>query len=77
MTRTLYMLQYDVDYGDRENWNTFYTPCEVFDSAEARMKRVEYIMANSENCVDLEDNFYLTEVKLMSEEDYNAPIQNE
>lgn len=86
MTRTLYMLQYDVDYGDRENWNViytpcpweckFYTPCEVFDSAEARMKRVEYIMANSEDYASLEENFIMTDLKLMSEGDYNAPIIN-
>lgn len=76
MKTTLYMLQYDVDYGDRENWNVFYTPCEVFDSAEARMKRVEYIMANSDEYVDLEENFLMTEVELMADLDYNAPIKD-
>lgn len=26
----VYALFYDHDHGDRENWNTFHTPCEVF-----------------------------------------------
>lgn len=26
----IYLLYYDTDSGAREEWNTFYTPCEVF-----------------------------------------------
>ena len=39
----LYLLYYDTDYGSREEWNTFYTPCEVFDSAEKRQQRIDFI----------------------------------
>ena len=39
----LYLLYYDTDRGDREEWNTFYTPCEVFDSAAKRRARIEFI----------------------------------
>lgn len=39
----LYLLYYDTDMGSREEWNTFYTPCEVFDSAEKRQARIDFI----------------------------------
>jgi hypothetical protein len=39
----IYLLYYDHDYGDRENWNTFYTPVEVFDSKEKRQARIDFI----------------------------------
>jgi hypothetical protein len=39
----LYLLYYDIDYGNREAWNTFYTPVEVFDSAEKRQARIDFI----------------------------------
>ena len=39
----LYLLYYDTDIGSREEWNTFYTPCEVFDSAEKRQARIDFI----------------------------------
>jgi hypothetical protein len=39
----VYLLYYDTDYGDREEWNTFHTPCEVFDSAEKRQARIDFI----------------------------------
>jgi hypothetical protein len=39
----LYLLYYDIDYGNREAWNTFYTPVEVFDSPEKRQARIDFI----------------------------------
>lgn len=41
----IYLLYYDTDMGSREEWNTFYTPCEVFDSAEKRQARIDFIKA--------------------------------
>ena len=41
----VYLLYYDTNYGDREEWNTFHTPCEVFDSAEKRQARIDFIRA--------------------------------
>ena len=35
----VYLLYYDTDYGDREEWNTFYTPCEAFTSKVKREER--------------------------------------
>jgi hypothetical protein len=34
----VYLLFYDTDTGAREEWNTFYTPCEVFTNPEDRQK---------------------------------------
>ena len=39
----VYLLYYDTDYGSREEWNTFYTPVEVFDSAKKRQDRIDFI----------------------------------
>lgn len=39
----LYLLYFDTNRGDREEWNTFYTPCEVFDSKEKRQERIDFI----------------------------------
>jgi hypothetical protein len=42
---TLYMLSYDEDNGDREDWNVFYTPVEAFSSDEKRKARIEVLRA--------------------------------
>ena len=39
----IYLLYYDTDYGNREEWNTFYTPCEAFDSEAKRQARIDFI----------------------------------
>ena len=39
----VYLLYYDTDFGNREEWNTFYTPVEVFDSKEKRQARIDFI----------------------------------
>lgn len=41
----LYLLYYDTNYGSREEWSIFYTPCEVFDSPEKRQARIDFIKA--------------------------------
>lgn len=38
-----FLLYFDNDQGQREAWNTFYTPCEIFDSIEEAKKREKYI----------------------------------
>lgn len=43
MPDTIYLLFYDTDSGSREEWNTFYTPCEVFLSSEDRETRITYL----------------------------------
>lgn len=62
----LYLLYYDHDYGDRENWNTFYTPCEVFDSAEKRQARIDVIQAQSEDYKE-DDSFHTVDLDIMSD----------
>lgn len=42
----VYVLFYDTDEGDRENWNTFYTPCEVFADAATREARKNFVTTN-------------------------------
>lgn len=44
----LFMLSYDTDYGDREEWNTFYTPVEAFSTEKKRENRI----AELKNAVD-------------------------
>lgn len=44
---TIYLLHYDHDTGAREEWNTFYTPCEAF------AKKID--RDNREIAVKLED----------------------
>lgn len=39
----LYLLYYDTDMGSREEWNTFYTPVEVFDDPKKRQARIDFI----------------------------------
>ena len=39
----VYLLYYDTNMGSREEWNTFYTPVEVFDSAKKRQDRIDFI----------------------------------
>lgn len=46
----VFVLFYDHDGGDREEWNTFYTPCEVFSSVEKReARKVELTRKNDED----------------------------
>jgi hypothetical protein len=63
----VYLLYYDHDYGDRENWNTFYTPVEVFLSEAERQARIDVIKAQSEDYTD-EDCFYTVDVDVMTPE---------
>jgi len=68
---TVYLLYYDTDYGSREEWNTFYTPCEVFATEEHRQRRIDFIKANSEEYTD-DDRFELVELEMMTEEMINT-----
>lgn len=63
----VYLLYYDTDYGSREEWNTFYTPVEVFDSEEKRQARIDFIKSNSEDYTD-EDQFYTVDTELMTDD---------
>lgn len=62
----LYLLYYDTDYGSREEWNTFYTPVEVFDSEAKRQARIDFIKANSEDYKD-DECFYTVNTELMTD----------
>lgn len=64
----VYLLYYDTDYGSREEWNTFHTPCEVFDSAERRQARIDFIQAHSTDYTD-DDCFHKVDTEIMSEAD--------
>lgn len=60
----IYLLYYDTDLGTREEWNTFYTPCEVFDSAEKRQARIDVIQAQSTDYKD-DDSFHKVDLDIM------------
>lgn len=40
----VYLLFYDEDFGNREAWNTFYTPCEAFTGPLVREKRKAFVL---------------------------------
>ena len=66
----LYLLYYDTDYGSREEWNTFYTPVEVFDTAEKRQNRIDFIKQQvNENNEPLEYEFHTVDTTIMAEAD--------
>lgn len=39
----IYLLFYDTDHGEREEWNTFYTPVEAFETKELRKDRRKFL----------------------------------
>ncbi len=41
----IYALHYDHDHGNREDWNVFYTPLELFAIKAERDKRISAIRA--------------------------------
>lgn len=59
----LYLLFYDTDVGSREEWNTFYTPVEVFDSAAKRQARIDFIRQQSTDY-----DFHEIDTELMTDE---------
>ena len=65
----LYLLYYDTDMGSREEWNTFYTPCEVFDSAKKRQDRIKFIKAQvDEDGEPVAYEFHKVDTVLMTDE---------
>ncbi len=45
----VYLLFYDEEVGGREDWNTFYTPCEAFTGPLVRDKRKAYVLSKRPN----------------------------
>jgi hypothetical protein len=39
----VYALFYDIDNNDREDWNVFYTPLEIFPTKELRDARIKFL----------------------------------
>lgn len=50
----VYLLFYDTDNGDREEWSVFYTPIECFAEDHLRKERIKEL----ENAVDEDDEPY-------------------
>jgi hypothetical protein len=48
MPTTLYLLAYDSDGGNREDWNVLYTPFELFKTEEDRQKRMDHLKSLSD-----------------------------
>ena len=46
MSEKMYCLNYDTDHGDREEWNIFYTPTEVFSTVFKREARKTWLKTN-------------------------------
>lgn len=63
----VYLLYYDTDMGEREEWNTFYTPCEVFATNQERQARIDVIKAQSTDYTD-DDCFHTVDTVLMTDE---------
>lgn len=61
----LYLLYYDENTGAREEWNTFYTPCEIYSSDELRHRRIEELKtAINEDGNPVDYGFHTEEVVL-------------
>lgn len=39
----VYILSYDTDSGNKEDWNPFYIPFEAFHTPEDRQRRVDFL----------------------------------
>lgn len=64
----VYLLYYDTDLGSREEWNTFYTPCEVFDSDVKREERIEFIESQVDQDGEPVDyGFYKIDLDMMTD----------
>ena len=64
----LYLLYYDTDYGNREEWNTFYTPCEVFDDPAKRQARIDFIKAQVDHHGEpVEYEFHEVDTEIMTD----------
>ena len=64
----LYLLYYDTDYGSREEWNTFYTPCEVFDDPVKRQQRIDFIQQQvDEDGEPVEYVFHEVDTEIMTD----------
>lgn len=63
----VYLLYYDCNSGSREEWNTFYTPCEVFASDAERKARIDVIKAESTDYND-DECFYTEDKTIMTPE---------
>lgn len=61
----LYMLSFDTDNGEREDWNVFYTPVEAFSSEQLRQDRIDYLTnAIDEDGYKCEYSFHKYEIDL-------------
>jgi len=63
----VYLLYYDADTGSREDWNTFYTPVEVFASYEDREARMDFIRTQRDENGDLYNyEFHTVDTDIMT-----------
>lgn len=64
----LYLLYYDTDNGSSEEWNTFYTPCEVFDDPSKRQQRIDFIKSQvDKDGKPVEYEFHTEDLELMTD----------
>lgn len=64
----LYLLYYDTETGSREEWNVFYTPCEIFDDPDKRQARIDFINEQvDEDGEPTEYEFHTVDVSLMTD----------
>lgn len=73
---TMYVLFYDRDDGNREDWSVFYTPMEIFATEKERADRIAFIenqIANDPEIDDDEFEFHTIEVEMMTSESALVP----
>lgn len=46
VTKTVYLVYHDSDYGAREEWNTFYLTPEIFEKKEDAEEREKWLKEN-------------------------------
>lgn len=59
----IYLLFHDLDTGAREEWNTFYTPCEAFATKAERQARRDFL---SKKYADLGIDFHTLDLEPMT-----------
>jgi hypothetical protein len=73
MPQTLYLLAYDHDHGNSEDWNVMYTPTEIFTSDEQRQRRIEFL----KNLPDWDMEFFEWDQNVMEEGDLETDPEDD
>ena len=69
MPQTLFLLAYDSDHGNSEDWSIFYTPIELFKTEQDRQKRMAYLKTHPEWS---DEEFHTEEITVLEGSDITS-----